>query len=43
MPEVITGLIGVAFIGAAFFMSIRANRREGAGDDEGARDQILAP
>lgn len=43
VPEVITGLIGVAFIGAAFYMSIRANRRDGAAEDEGARDQILAP
>ncbi|WP_028654185.1 DUF475 domain-containing protein [Nocardioides sp. J54] len=32
VPEVITGLIGVAFIGAAFFMSIRANKREAAAE-----------
>ena len=46
VPEVITGLIGVAFIGAAFYMSLRANKREaqdgGTPADEG-RDEILAP
>lgn len=33
IPEVVTGLIGVAFIGAAFIMSIARNRREGDADD----------
>ncbi|MCH5642769.1 MULTISPECIES: DUF475 domain-containing protein [unclassified Gordonia (in: high G+C Gram-positive bacteria)] len=28
IPELVTGLIGVAFIGASLFSSIRANRRE---------------
>ncbi|HWJ11905.1 MAG TPA: DUF475 domain-containing protein [Nocardioides sp.] len=34
IPEIVTGLIGVAFIGAAFIMSIARNRREGDGDDD---------
>jgi hypothetical protein len=32
VPEVVTGLIGVAFILAAFLSSIARNRREGGGD-----------
>jgi hypothetical protein len=35
VPEVVTGLIGVAFIGAALFSSIVRNRRE-AGEDKPA-------
>ncbi|MEZ0068194.1 hypothetical protein ABIA32_004218 [Streptacidiphilus sp. MAP12-20] len=33
IPEVVTGLIGVAFIGLALMSSIFRNRREGDGDD----------
>jgi hypothetical protein len=33
VPEVVTGLIGVAFIGAALISSIVRNRREAAADD----------
>ncbi|MFJ4658743.1 DUF475 domain-containing protein [Nocardia sp. NPDC088792] len=36
--EVITGLIGVAFIGAAFLTSIIRNRRDGAAGDSDAED-----
>ena len=46
VPEIITGLIGVAFIGAAFYMSLRANKLDAENGevaaDEG-RDEILAP
>ena len=30
IPEVVTGLIGVAFIGASFCWSVRENKREAA-------------
>ncbi len=33
IPEVVTGLIGVAFIAVAFWMSIRRNRGEGSEDE----------
>ena len=36
MPELVTGLIGVAFIGAALFSSIMRNRRAAA-------EEITAP
>jgi hypothetical protein len=38
VPEVVTGLIGVAFIGAAFLSSIVRGRRAGANEDEGERE-----
>ncbi|GGK53821.1 DUF475 domain-containing protein [Nocardia camponoti] len=34
VPELVTGLIGVAFIGAAFITSILANRRDDADSDK---------
>ncbi|MBV6695986.1 DUF475 domain-containing protein [Kitasatospora aureofaciens] len=34
IPEIVTGLIGVAFIGLALGSSILRNRREGAGDEK---------
>jgi hypothetical protein len=37
VPEVVTGLIGVAFIGAAFISSLVRNRRS-AGDDSADRE-----
>lgn len=46
VPEIVTGLIGVAFIGAAFYMSIRANKREVLPGDGSAQDEperVLAP
>ena len=43
VPEVVTGLIGVAFIGAAFASSIVRNRRAGADDDSGASDSVSDP
>ena len=38
VPEVVTGLIGVAFIGAAFISSLVRNKRAGADEDEGERE-----
>jgi uncharacterized protein len=39
VPEVVTGLIGVSFIGAALVSSIVRNRRSVAGDEPGERDR----
>jgi len=39
VPEVVTGLIGVAFIGAALVSSIVRNRRSAAENDTGERDR----
>jgi hypothetical protein len=39
IPEVVTGLIGVAFIGAALVSSIIRNRRIAAEDQAGGRDR----
>ncbi|MEY9845072.1 DUF475 domain-containing protein [Streptacidiphilus sp. MAP5-3] len=41
IPEVVTGLIGVAFIGLALLSSMVRNRREGDGDGEDA--ELSAP
>ncbi|MBF9073190.1 DUF475 domain-containing protein [Streptacidiphilus fuscans] len=41
IPEVVTGLIGVAFIGLALLSSMARNRREGDGDGEDA--ELSAP
>ncbi|SIR89859.1 DUF475 domain-containing protein [Williamsia sterculiae] len=40
--EIITGLVGVAFIGAAFVTSIIANRRDGGDDASADTDAALA-
>ena len=44
VPEVVTGLIGVGFIGAALISSIIRNRREGGDDDavEASREPATA-
>jgi len=44
VPEVVTGLIGVGFIGAALISSIFRNRREGGDDDpvEATREPVTA-
>ena len=42
VPEVITGLLGASFVGAAFLSSIRYNRRAAGGAPEAARP-ALAP
>ncbi|PZS29554.1 MAG: hypothetical protein DLM58_15240, partial [Pseudonocardiales bacterium] len=39
VPEVVTGLIGVGFIGAALVSSIVRNRREAAADETGGLDR----
>jgi hypothetical protein len=39
VPEVVTGLIGVGFIGAALISSIVRNRRDAAQDEAGGRDR----
>lgn len=41
VPEVVTGLIGVAFIGAAFVSSIVRNRRKEAGEDQPAPEPAV--
>ncbi|MFE6967077.1 DUF475 domain-containing protein [Agromyces sp. NPDC057679] len=43
IPEVLTGLIGIAFIGAAFVTSIIRNRREAKNTPETAADEVLEP
>ncbi|MGY1620454.1 DUF475 domain-containing protein [Geodermatophilus sp. SYSU D00691] len=43
IPEVITGLIGVAFIGAALLGSVRRNRRGEAALDDAAAPETLEP
>jgi hypothetical protein len=42
VPEVITGLIGVAFIGAAFYMSLRANKLDALAGGDADRDEVSA-
>jgi hypothetical protein len=42
VPEVVTGLIGVAFIGAALISSIVRNRREASADDPAAEPEQAA-
>ena len=41
--EIITGLVGVVLIGAAFASSVLRKRREGSDDDEAAPSEIDAP
>ncbi|MEV6770741.1 DUF475 domain-containing protein [Nocardia sp. NPDC051030] len=41
--EVVTGLVGVAFIGAAFITSIMRNRREGGEEAESVSEQETTP
>jgi hypothetical protein len=41
VPEVVTGLIGVGFIAAAFVSSLVHNRRSGEGDGEGESSAAL--
>lgn len=41
--EILTGLVGVAFIGAAFITSVIRNRREGDGDAETVSDKEVTP
>jgi uncharacterized protein len=43
VPEVVTGLIGVAFIGLALVTSIRHRRNEAASDDEADGDTAREP
>jgi hypothetical protein len=43
VPEVVTGLIGVGFIGAAFASSVVRNRRAARADEQAAREQTPAP
>ncbi|WP_035849490.1 DUF475 domain-containing protein [Kitasatospora azatica] len=42
IPEIVTGLIGVAFIGAALGSSMLRNRRETALEDESEREPAVA-
>ena len=43
IPEVITGLIGVGFIAAAFYWSLRHNKRHGDGAEGDEAEKVLEP
>jgi uncharacterized protein len=43
VPQVITGLVGVAFIGAAFLSSLARRNREDSDDDDGGAGVDTAP
>jgi uncharacterized protein len=43
IPETVTGLIGAAFIGMAFYASVRSNKAEGAGEKPLEEADAVAP
>ncbi|MFE5873127.1 DUF475 domain-containing protein [Streptomyces roseifaciens] len=42
IPEVITGLIGVALIGLSFLSSVMRNRKAAEGNDSGAKSEVAS-